>query len=142
MVYAAAFSAKHPDVPSRAIMSKWSYRLLDMLRHLARVSHLSNSGVQYAIATAMVERGDQYCCGNPKIAHQLRHYVQQERAKREGATMPVEVNFIASAGIELLSHFFSVFQFAIGRISLRISLVHHKQMNLRPRQQDWTGHPR
>ena len=101
MVFAAAYSADHPELTSRAIMSQWSFRLLDMLRHLARVPHLSNSGVMFALATAMVERGDQYCCGNKKIAHQLRHYVKREReekAKREGAAMPVQVNFIASFG--------------------------------------------
>ena len=109
MVFAAAYSADHPELTSRAIMSQWSYRLLDMLRHLARVPHLSNSGVQFALATAMVQRGDQYCCGNKKIAHQLRHYVNHDRAKREGAAMPVQVNFIASAGIAFSSHFFSIF---------------------------------
>ena len=67
----------------------------------------------FAAAYSAYHPGDQYCCGNKKIAHQLRHYVKHEReekAKREGAAMPVQVNFIASAGIAFSSHFFSIFR--------------------------------
>ena len=83
-------------------MSSWSFRLLDMLRHLAQVPHLSNSAIKIALGTAIVERGIKYFCSNKSIAYQLQHWVnckREEKARIHGATMPDQVNFIASVGI-------------------------------------------
>ena len=54
----------------------------------------------------LVKRGITYCCGNKSIANQLQHWVnrkREEKARLQGATMPDQVNFIASVGrVDLL----------------------------------------
>ena len=57
MAYAGAISAT-ATMSSRALMWSWSFKLLDILRNLARVPHLTSSGVKIVLATTMVEKGD------------------------------------------------------------------------------------
>ena len=81
MAYAGAISAT-ATMSSRALMWSWSFKLLEILRNLARVPHLTSSGVKIVLATTMVEKGDQYCCGNGGIQKQLQHWVSREQAKK------------------------------------------------------------
>lgn len=84
-LYASFLGQEGSDLSPRKTMVDWANRMLEMLRRLSLVDHISSPAVKISVAKAMAfggPRREEYCFGNWNIKFQLAVFVGRLLARK------------------------------------------------------------